>query len=124
MARLQHSFLALQHDNTCLRTAANDHSALLSTLREQLAEKTGRVLELEECLADQERQLATLNHRTKVSHTLCYIWLPCPPHSTHCTLHCTVPPKQAQRAGGVPGGGGGSKGGPQRLPEAEPGEVQ
>ena len=71
MARLQRSFLALQHDNTCLRTAANDHSALLSTLREQLVEKAGRVLQLEECLVDQERQLAALSHRTKVSHTLC-----------------------------------------------------
>lgn len=73
MGRLQHSYLALQHNNTCLRTAANDHSALLSTLREQLVEKAGRVLQLEECLVDQERQLIALNHKTKVSHTLCHL---------------------------------------------------
>ena len=108
MDRLQLSLSAAQHNIASLRTAASDHSALLSALHEQLAEKAGRVLQLEECQQDQERQLAALHNRVKVSCTcvLCRL-APLPPHTSHTTAPCLVPPVQAQRAGCVPGGGGG-----------------
>ena len=92
VGRLQQSLLAAQHDNTCLRRAADEHSALVSGLRDQLADKAERVLQLEECLLDHERQLAALNHRTKVSCTLLPIPVPdfphTPPHPCMQSLQC------------------------------------
>ena len=93
VGRLQQSLLAAQHDNTCLRRAADEHSALVSGLRDQLADKAERVLQLEECLLDQERQLAALNHRTKVSCTLLPVPVPgyfplTPPHPCMQSLQC------------------------------------
>lgn len=87
--RLQLSLSAAQHNIASLRTAASDHSALLSALHEQLAEKAGRVLQLEECQQDQERQLAALHNRVKVGCTLCPVPAspPPPPHISHdCSL--------------------------------------